>query len=136
MRCKFANLQQSENNKKHILKSKTLICIQDMVWLRMSVRENPFSVLWWMFPSVRFHVDTGIDNQYFLGCLEINAICKERFIAHLLLYFTTSFYLLCRENGKMIWKSKWLWLCRIMYDLVIKCINVSIVKSLIIKDQL
>ena len=62
-----------------------------------------------MFPSVRFHVDTGIDNQCFLGCLEINAICKEMFIAHLLLYFTTSFYLLCRENGKMIWKSKWLW---------------------------
>ena len=44
--------------------SKTSICIQDMIWLEMSVREIPFSVLWWMFPSVWFLVDTGIDNQY------------------------------------------------------------------------
>ena len=50
--------------KKHVLNSKTSICIQDMIWLEMSVREIPFSVLWWMFPSVWFLVDTGIDNQY------------------------------------------------------------------------
>ena len=61
-----ANLQIFSNQKitKKHSQSKTSICIQDMVWLRMSVRENPFSVLWWIFPSARFLVDTGINNQH------------------------------------------------------------------------